>query len=82
MACGLPVISSNKDFNDEILDESCSIRIDESDEGQLQDAILRLKNDPALRKRMSQAALKKAEGLTIERRAKAITKVLFADDPA
>ena len=82
LACGLPVISSNKDFNDEILDESCSIRIDESDEGQLQDAILRLKNDLALRKRMSQAALKKAEGLTIERRAKAITKVLFADDPA
>src|SRR5699024_7768166 len=26
MACGLPIVSSNRPFNDDILDESCSIR--------------------------------------------------------
>ena len=77
LACGLPVVSSNKSFNDEILSQDCSIRINEQDENELYDAILKLKNDSALRKQMSAAALKKAESLTIEHRAKAIKEILF-----
>lgn len=80
LGCGLPVISSNKAFNDEILNEECSIRIDEKNENELYEAICYLKENPYRREKMSQAALEKARTLTIERRAKAIKKVLFGQD--
>lgn len=76
LACGLPVISSNKSFNDEILDESCSIRIEESSEEELYNAIALLKNNVNLRENMAEAALRKAKNLTIEQRAKSIIEVL------
>lgn len=76
MACGLPVISSNLPFNDDILDESCSIRIDPSSIEELADAIELLKNDTELREKMSEGALSKAKGLTIDQRAKAILRFI------
>ena len=79
LACGLPVISSNKSFNDEILNDRCSIRIDESNEEELYNAIELLKKDKDLRKKMSSAALEKAKMLTIEHRAKAIRKLIFKE---
>lgn len=72
MACGLPVISSNLPFNDDILDKTCSIRIDPNNIKELADAIARLKNDTDLRIKLSEGALSKAKGLTIEQRATAI----------
>lgn len=80
LACGLPVISSNRAFNDEILNEECSIRIDEKNENELYKAIRYLKENPNSREKMSQAALEKARTLTIEHRAKKIKKVLFGKD--
>lgn len=80
LACGLPVISSNRAFNDEILNEECSIRIDEKNENELYEAIRYLKENPNSREKMSQAALEKARTLTIEHRAKKIKKVLFGQD--
>lgn len=77
LACGLPVISSNKSFNDEILDQQCSIRIDESSESELKNAIIELQCNQEKRLAMSNAASKKASGLTIEQRAKAIKKFVF-----
>ncbi|UUM12847.1 glycosyltransferase family 4 protein [Clostridiaceae bacterium HFYG-1003] len=77
LACGLPVISSNKSFNDEILNDSCSIRINEQNKNELYQAIMLLKNNKELRLRMSEAALNKAKELTIERRANAIKKYIF-----
>lgn len=68
LACGLPVISSNKSFNDVILDNSCSIRIDESNERELIEAIKTLKDNFQLRCRMSSAATEKSKELTIEKR--------------
>ena len=76
MACGLPVISSDRPFNDDILDESCSIRIDPSNIEELSDAIALLKNDPELREKLSEGALSKAKGLTIEQRAAAILQFI------
>ena len=76
LACGLPVISSNKSFNNEILNDSCSIRIDEHDEEQLYKAIEKLKKDRAFRTQMSKCALKKAESLSIEKRAERITSFI------
>lgn len=80
LACGLPVISSNKAFNDEILNEECSIRIDERDENELYEAINYLKENPDKCGEMAQAALEKARTLTIEHRARAIKKVLFGQE--
>jgi len=72
LACGLPVISSNKSFNDEILDESCSIRINEQDPDEIYDAIRLLKDNLEMRIRLAKGALRKASTLTIENRAKTI----------
>ena len=69
LACGIPVVSSNKPFNDEILDDSCSIRVDEHDEQQLYDAIKIIKDDLSVRQRLIIGAKNKASTLTIEKRA-------------
>lgn len=79
LACGLPVVSSNKAFNDEILNDECSIRIDEQNEEELYDAIFKLKDNAVLRNEMAQAALEKAKELTIEHRAKSIKEVTFGN---
>lgn len=76
LACGLPVISSNKSFNNEILNDECSIRIDEQNEQEILNAIELLKNDSNLRKRMSLEASIMAETLTIDKRAKKIKAYL------
>lgn len=73
LACGLPVVSSNKSFNNEILDETCSIKIDEDSVAEIKDAITFLRDNPEIRNKMSGAALHKAETLTIERRGESIS---------
>ena len=72
LACGLPVISSNKSFNDEILDDSCSIRINEQDVYEIYSAIKELYCDRTRLNMMSKAAIKKAADLTISERASKI----------
>lgn len=72
IACGLPVVSSNKSFNDEILDDKCSIRIDESSVDSISDAIFTLRNNKELREKMHAAAEEKSRSLTIEFRARAV----------
>ena len=69
MACGLPVISSNRAFNDDILDEECSIRVDPENIDEIQEAIRQLAEDPERRNKMSKAALKRAAELTLDARA-------------
>lgn len=69
MACGLPVISSDRPFNDDILDESCSIRVDPENIEDISKAIRMLTQDSETRDNMSQAALKKAHKLTLDVRA-------------
>ena len=78
LACGLPVISSSKKFNDDILDENCSIRIDTMSVPEIASAIHTLYRDRALLKRLSEGALKKAESLKIQDRVSRI--VGFIED--
>ena len=73
LACGLPVVSSNKSFNDEILDETCSIRINENNVDEIREAIRYLRDNSVKRSEMSRAALEKADTLTIEHRGKAVS---------
>lgn len=72
MACGLPIISSNLPFNDDILDDECSIRINPESVDEIAEAIKTLHDKLELRNKMGAAALQKASSMTIENRAKAI----------
>lgn len=76
MACGLPIISSNLSFNDDILDECNSIRIDSNDIDQIANAIKYLKDNPHIREKMSNASLEKAKQLDIKSRAKKIVEFI------
>ena len=76
LSCGLPVISSNLPFNDDILDEACSVRIDSSNVEEIKNAILLLKNDKALREKLAAGALKKSESLSIDTRAKRVLEFI------
>ena len=72
MACGLPVISSDRDFNDDILDSTCSIRIDPNNIDDIAEAIELLLNDSGLRSKLAEGASEKAKQLDIETRARNI----------
>lgn len=76
MACGLPVISSNKSFNWDILDESNSILIDPLNENELYEAISELKTNKEKRLKLREGALNKAKSLCIEKRALSILQFM------
>jgi len=70
------VISSTGAFNDEILNEHVSIRVDSMDVGALRRAIILLKGDAALRQSMADAALKWSDNFDIDQRAKNILRFM------
>ena len=72
MACGLPIISSDGAFNDDLLSEDMSIRVDPMDVAAIRDAVLCLRDDPDLLSRMGQATLAKSIKFDINKRAAAI----------
>ena len=72
MSCGLPIVSSKGEFNDDLLLEDMSIRVDPLDVGQIRHAVLALKENEALRKRMAQASLRRAAKFDINIRARRI----------
>ncbi len=78
MACGLPVISSDRDFNDGLLDERNAIRVDPMDVEALAQAIVRLRDDEATRRRMGEESLRRAQPLRIADRAAAILRFFTA----
>lgn len=69
MACGLPVISSDLTFNHDICDETNSILISPRDIDAIKKAILLLRDQKEIRSKLSEGSLRKAESLTIEKRA-------------
>lgn len=76
LACGLPVISADRDFNDDILSEDNSIRVDPTSVAEIRDAMERLCQDDALRGTLSRKALESAQNLRVERRAEKIAAFL------
>ncbi len=76
LGCGIPVISSKKDFNKEILDEDCAILISPDSVNELKAAIEKLKNDKELRMKMEIASTQKGKTLTIENRTKHILELI------
>ncbi len=69
MACGLPIISSDRPFNDDILNDENSIRVNPENIEEIKDAIIRLRDNPKLCESMSRASLRMAEKLDIKQRA-------------
>lgn len=69
LACGLPVVSSDRKFNYDILDESNSIMVDPEDVNQIAAAIKQLRDDEKKREFLSKGALEKSQSLSIKQRA-------------
>jgi glycosyltransferase involved in cell wall biosynthesis len=76
MACGLPVISSDLPFNDDILHADNAIRIPPKDIKAIRQSIQLLIDDEKKRKSMSQKSLEYAQKLTIGQRARTIANIL------
>lgn len=72
LSMGLPVVSSALPFNDDILSERNSLRIDPNDIGQIAAAIAQLRDDGALRERLSGGAIQSAANLSIGSRVQQI----------
>lgn len=77
MSCGVPVISSNLSFNDDVLTDDNSIRINPCSVDEIKSAILLIKNDDKKVNHILNNAKKKSEELKIENRAKKIIEFIY-----
>lgn len=69
MACGLPILSSDMEFNWDVLNESNSIMWDPYDIDAIAESINKMYSDKQLRESLRLGALKTAAGLTLSARA-------------
>ncbi|WP_286948026.1 glycosyltransferase family 4 protein [Acetobacterium sp. UBA5834] len=76
MACGLPIISSDLSFNDDILTDRWAIRVDSMDVTAIAKAIRSLKNDDIWCKKMAANALEQSQEYHIDIRAKKIVRFI------
>jgi teichuronic acid biosynthesis glycosyltransferase TuaC len=72
LACGLPVVVSDRSFNHEFLDSSCAVFVDPESESAIADGVRFLLADADRRRRMAIAARRRAEQLSLTDRAQAI----------
>lgn len=80
MACGLPIISSNLPFNQDILNENNSIMIDPKSIEEIREAVLKLKEDKDLRIKLSESSLESASTLNVDTRANNILSWMINGD--
>ena len=78
LACGLPIITSNSKFNDDIINNKVAIRVDPLNIGQIRNAIIKLMKERELRNGMSQEAVKWAKNFDIDIRARNIVEWINA----
>ena len=76
MACGLPVVSSNLSFNEDILDESNSILVDPMNVQEIADAISYLRGNGCVLEAFGNNSQKKARDLSITNRVSKIIEFL------
>ena len=72
MACGLPIISSDREFNYDILNHENAILINPESVDEIRNAILKLANSEDLRNKLSIKSLETAKKLDIKTRAQNI----------
>lgn len=75
-ACGLPIISSDLEFNDDLLNNDNSIRINPMSVEEIKLGIEKLYNDDALRRKMSAQIFEDVQTFSIEARATKILKFI------
>lgn len=78
LACGIPVISSNRPFNDDILNENNSILIDPDSVDEVAEAILQMKNNKELYAQKKHYAIHHSGEYSIVERARKI--IAFIND--
>lgn len=76
MACGLPIVSSDLPFNYDILNKNNALLVDPHNVPEIAIAIKTLKNDHALRLRMSEKSYATALDLTLPKRAQKIIEYI------
>lgn len=76
LACGLPVVSSNRSFNDDILNENNSIRVNPNDVDAIAAAIYKFKNDKVFYEEKKNYVIKHCGDYSIIERAKNIIKFI------
>lgn len=76
LACGLPVISSNQSFNDDILNDKYSIRINPNNVDEIKKAINKIYINQDLRIQMSHEALIASNNFNLDKRAQNIIKFI------
>ena len=78
MACGLPIVSSDRSFNWDVLNKENAILIEPDSIEEIADAIALLNDDSELRKCLGQKSLSVSKRLSIEERANKI--ISFIED--
>ncbi len=76
IACGCPIISSDRPFNYEICDKTNSILLDPDNISDMKDCILYLKNNPNKLKELSEGSLKKASMLSLDDKVKKVVQFM------
>ena len=76
MACGLPIVSSDRDFNYDLLSKNYSILVDPNNIREISKGIFKLYNDTSLRNQYSQQTLKAASNLLLYRRIERILEFI------
>lgn len=77
IACGSPIISSNRSFNFEICKKENSILIDPDDINAITESIIYLKNNMKKRMEMSKASLNISRDLSLDSKARKIIEYIF-----
>lgn len=76
MACGLPIVSSDKSFNYDILNETNSIMVDPMKVDEIANAIVTVLNNNDLRNQLRLGSINMAKQLTLKQRALKIKEEL------
>ena len=69
IACGCPIVSSDRNFNVDICDNTNSILVDPDNVDQIKEAISKIKEDSYLREKLSEGSIEKSKSLTLKQRA-------------
>lgn len=72
VTCGVPVVSSDRSFNYDVLDKSNSILVDPLSVDEIYNAIKMLKENEDMRQALSQGCLEKAKELSLDARTERI----------
>ncbi|VBB39416.1 conserved hypothetical protein [uncultured Spirochaetota bacterium] len=81
MACGCPIISSDLPFNDDVLTNQNSIRINPTSIDEIRDAIIKLYKDADMRLKFADSSYETSKRFSIKERARNIVSFISSQIP-